>query len=159
MTGWRSVGAQAARMREVAPYMQEAACCDWLVTWTGSLRPLQRAYRVTISYIARFFIGDLEIAHPFVPVVRLGEPVLQFEHPATGRDVPHVYWDREAPARSPLCLYDPAAKEWSPADFIADTIVPWACDWLACYEGWLATGDWAGGGRHPGGAVQQPHAV
>ena len=28
------------------------------------------------------------------------------------------------------------------------TIVPWTIDWLACYEGWLATGEWAGGGIH-----------
>jgi hypothetical protein len=25
-------------------------------------------------------------------------------------------------------------------DLIALTTVPWAADWLACYEGWLATG-------------------
>ena len=33
--------------------------------------------------------------------------------------------------------------------FIADTIVPWACEWLLHYEIWLATGEWHGGGEHP----------
>jgi hypothetical protein len=31
-------------------------------------------------------------------------------------------------------------------DFIADTLVPWASEWLFDYELWLATGEWYGGG-------------
>ncbi len=150
MTAWHSVAAQAARMSQVAPYLQERARCSWLGIWTGPLRPLQRTYTIRISYAARLTIGGAEVVGGFLPVVRLDQPILKFEHPRTGRDVPHVYWDWGEPARSKLCLYDPAANEWSPTDFIADTIVPWACDWLACYEGWLATGTWTGGGRHPG---------
>ena len=48
-----------------------------------------------------------------------------------------------------LCLYDPDAGEWHPGMSIARTIIPWTIDWLACYEGWLATGEWTGGGHHP----------
>lgn len=158
MTAWRSVAAQITRMREVAPYLEERAGCDSLAMWVGPLRPLQRTYIVTITYVAMFTIGGMEVIGAFLPVVRLVEPALKFEHPRTGRDVPHVYWDRASPERSKLCLYDPAANEWSPADFIADAIVPWACDWLACYEGWLATGDWTGGGRHPGRRAQDEAA-
>jgi hypothetical protein len=33
---------------------------------------------------------------------------------------------------------------------IAETIAPWAMDWIACYELWLMTGVWTGGGRHAG---------
>jgi hypothetical protein len=150
MTAWRSVAAQVARMRELAPYMQERAGCEALAMWTGPLRPLQRTYTVTIIYVGPLSLGELELVGAFVPAVRLDQPALRFVHPRTGEDVPHVYWDRVEPARSKLCLYDPAACEWSPADFIAETIVPWACNWLACYEGWLATGKWTGGGRHPG---------
>ncbi|MYD87819.1 MAG: hypothetical protein F4018_15215 [Acidobacteria bacterium] len=29
-------------------------------------------------------------------------------------------------------------------------IVPWTSEWLACYEIWLATGKWLGGGTTPG---------
>lgn len=32
---------------------------------------------------------------------------------------------------------------------LSQTIVPWSADWLACYELWLMTGRWTGGGRHP----------
>jgi hypothetical protein len=150
MTGWPSLAQQIARMRVAAPYMRETARCDWLAMWRGPLRPLQRSYAVTITYVARSKIGDMSISNAFVPVVRLDQPALQITHPRAGDLAPHVYWDWTSPERSGLCLCDPAANEWSPADFIADTIVPWACDWLACYEGWLATGMWTGGGRHPG---------
>lgn len=158
MMAWRSVAAQVVRMRKVAPYLHERAGCDWLAIWKGPLRPLQRTYMVTITYVARRWIGEARVIGAFRPAVRLDHPVLQYEHPRTGDDVPHVYWDSAAPERSKLCLYDPDADEWSPADFIADTIVPWACDWLACYEGWLATGEWTGGGRHPGRAPQNEAA-
>ena len=32
---------------------------------------------------------------------------------------------------------------------LADTIVPWAAEWLMHYELWLVTGEWTGGGDHP----------
>ena len=40
----------------------------------------------------------------------------------------------------PLCLYDPAQREWSPNMFIADTIIPWTIKWLLFFEDWLGTG-------------------
>jgi hypothetical protein len=110
MTAWRAVAAQVGRMREVAPYLQERAGCNWLAIWQGPLRPLQRTYTITITYVARSRIGEVELVGAFVPVVRLDQPVLQYEHPRTGRDVPHVYWDLSAPPRSKLCLYDPPPR-------------------------------------------------
>jgi hypothetical protein len=44
--------------------------------------------------------------------------------------------------------------------FLADTILPWAVEWLAYYEIWLATGVWYGGGEWPprrmGGKSESP---
>ena len=34
-------------------------------------------------------------------------------------------------------------------NWIADTIVPWAQEWLYYYEIWLATNEWCGGGHIP----------
>ncbi|ADJ23865.1 hypothetical protein Hden_2064 [Hyphomicrobium denitrificans ATCC 51888] len=31
---------------------------------------------------------------------------------------------------------------------LSETTVKWTIDWLACYDGWRATGKWAGSGRH-----------
>jgi uncharacterized protein len=63
--------------------------------------------------------------------------------------VPHVYRLGHKPEFPALCLFDPKQDEWSPDEFIADKIIPWAIKWLFYYEVWLATGEWQGGGRHP----------
>ena len=59
--------------------------------------------------------------------------------------LPHVY-DH---VKQQLCLYYGPAREWPPDKMIADTIVPWASEWLLHYEFWLVTGIWHGGGIHP----------
>ena len=80
------------------------------------------------------------------PRVRVLAPVLKRRSGDPQGALPHVYWDdAENPA---LCLFDPEAGEWTPMCLLAETTVPWTADWLACYEGWRATGLWAGGGRH-----------
>jgi hypothetical protein len=140
---------QVARMRDLFPDLRHTEHCQWWVTWVGPVRPLHRAYTIRVQYVRRYWLGELEIINGYLPEVTVLEPPLTLEHTRTGGLVPHVYWRDDCPERSALCLYDPAASQWSPDDFIADTIVPWACDWLACYEGWLATGEWTGGGRHP----------
>ena len=74
--------------------------------------------------------------------------------------MPHVYFDDLDLTLSPLCLFDPDKNEWTRNDLIALTTVHWAADWLACYEGWLATGRWYGGGRHaPRGEQKGPHDI
>ena len=155
MTDWKTIPEQLARMRELAPFMVEARTgLDWFASWSGPMRPLRKTYTVSINFAARWMLGDIEIAFPYTTVVRLIEPIMQMRHPETGARVPHVYWNPSEPTRSRLCLYDPVAGDWSRSDFIAETIVPWACDWLICYEGWVATGEWTGGGRHPGEPVK-----
>jgi hypothetical protein len=41
-----------------------------------------------------------------------------------------------------LCLF--FEDEWTPEMSFADTIVPWAMEWVACYELWLESGRWVG---------------
>lgn len=75
------------------------------------------------------------------PEVRVIDPPL--ERGKNDEDIPHMYGQER------LCLYLPSGEEWKPAQPIALTIVPWTALWLAYYEGWLATGEWQGGGVHP----------
>lgn len=140
---------QVARMRARFPALRHTEHCSWWSSWTGPVQPAHGVYTIRLQYVRRYWLGELEIANGYIPEVTLLEPALKLEHPRTGELVPHVYWREDNPERSTLCLYDPAASQWSPDDFMADTIVPWACEWLACYEGWLAIGEWTGGGRHP----------
>ena len=50
------------------------------------------------------------------------------------------------PTRSGLCLFDPAGREWMPADLIAETTIDWAAEWLHYYELWHLCGKWLGPG-------------
>jgi hypothetical protein len=115
--------------------------------WFGPLAGLERTYRLMIEYGLPTRAAD-EMCRR-CPVVRVLSPRLELNFDAAEEaPLPHVYFSKPDPTLSPLCLFDVEAGEWSHDDLIALTTVPWAADWLACYEGWLATGRWYGGGRH-----------
>lgn len=62
---------------------------------------------------------------------------------------PHNYGVDEKEKSIQLCLYKPRNKEWMKHYSIADTIIPWAIEWIYFYELWKITGEWKGGGDHP----------
>jgi len=105
-----------------------------VLRWTGELQS---------SEVSRQYLVDLRYAPPYHPRVFVRRPKLVVD--ADG-NLPHVYPD------SSLCLHQPS--QWSPGDPIAETILPWTCEWLLHYEFWLATGEWCGsGGNHTGPIV------
>jgi hypothetical protein len=119
----------------------------WAV-WEGALAPGRRSYCVRVIYFPRIFFPDFRIENPRVSIT-VEEPVIGLDPRGTGELPPHIYPNfarREFPM---LCLFDPAADEWNGDKLIAETILPWAAEWLFFFEGWMATGDWLGGGRHP----------
>jgi len=61
---------------------------------------------------------------------------------------PHIY--DYAKGRTKLCLFMPGSGEWTRQCWLADTMLPWTAEWLRFYEIWLDTGEWEGGGEHPG---------
>lgn len=138
---------QCAAMERIWPEFRLLKRSSRFAQWEGPLRPLAQRYRVRVSVAMRTIAAN-GTAVPDVEVIVV-KPLLRLRAQNPGEPVPHHYWNRLDPHRPILCLYDPDAGEWSARDLIADTIVPWTIDWLACYEGWLATGRWAGGGRHP----------
>ena len=102
-----------------------------VLRWTGEFQPseVSRLYFVDVRYVPQ---------HP--PSVFVRRPKLVVD--ADGR-LPHIYPDGR------LCLHEP--DQWSPGDPIAETILPWTCEWLLHYEFWRATGEWCGsGGNHTG---------
>jgi hypothetical protein len=72
--------------------------------------------------------------------------------PTLHRNAPHRY------SKGFLCLYDPRCEEWHPAMFLADSVVPWAAQWLYFYEVWLddPEGRWFGPEAPHGSRKQQP---
>lgn len=104
--------------------------------WVGNVLPQYGTYSLEIRYELDSF-----------PEVRVLTPELVRLPGNSEGQLPHVYPPVEDPT---LCLFDPREGEWTPAMSIATTTVPWALDWLVCYELWLMTGRWTGGGRHAG---------
>ncbi len=117
--------------------------------WFGSIAGIEMQYRIMIQFgLPDPTGGDMSLWRLF-PVLRVLTPALCPNLDARDEaPLPHVYFEQPDITLSPLCLFDPRERQWSHDDLIADTTVPWAADWLACYEGWLATGRWTGGGRH-----------
>ena len=113
---------------------EEAACSlsrfrERLV-WLGELTPAE--YTATYEVLIDHQIGK-------APLVYVAPPRLQL---LDGQALPHVY------PLNTLCLFL-GNREWHQSISIADTLVPWASEWLLFYELWLTTGDWLGGGEHP----------
>jgi hypothetical protein len=89
--------------------------------------PTSDTYRIRLTYK----LGDK-------PRVVVLSPELG---PIDGCPLPHTYDGKR------LCLY--WRGEWNRDEFLLDTVVPWASEWLANYETWAFTGKWLGGGTHP----------
>jgi hypothetical protein len=110
-----------ARMAQCFPelrfHRRGSASC-----WLGPLQPLPGSaiYQVRVTWRDR------------------RAPDVRVEWPAIRRDAPHLY----GPNR--LCLFYPTDRSWRPELYIANTIVPWAAEWLLFYEYWLDTGTWYG---------------
>lgn len=97
--------------------------------WIGELQPSADSRLYTVSII--YCLGR----HPQVKVLA---PELDA---GLAESLPHVFrYDN-------LCLYRDG--EWAMSMLIAETIVPWASEWLFYYEIWRGTGEWYGGGDWP----------
>jgi hypothetical protein len=107
------------------------------MVWEGTIRPtsLSNTYRVRLEY-----------SHGKLPRVWVIEPQLKNRN---GRRPDHLYRDGS------LCLFYPRNREWDHSMSLAQTIIPWTSEWLLHYEVWLATGEWRGGGIHPGKPKEQ----
>lgn len=140
-----SIDQQIAAMANIWPSFEVTRIDDRSAYWVGELRPIMRAYQVRIDYRVPAVIEMPSINHQ--PRVKVLDPLLRRRRNAPHIPIPHVYVDdTDSP---PLCLFDFEAREWTPWCALAETTVPWTIDWLVCYEGWQATGEWTGGGRHP----------
>jgi len=109
---------------------------------------LATPYEIGISYFPRVRFGGAILWYPWVTVQVL-DPMIDLDPRGTGERPPHIYRRPDTRIGWSLCLYDPRKGEWQPDQPIAETIIPWAAEWLFFYEGWLIDGHWAGGGEHP----------
>lgn len=130
---------QAGILRRRFPESDVVATRD-RIRWRGELTPSEYSdtYEVVIDHSLR--------EKPLIYVVR---PQLER---VDNKRIPHVF------AWNTLCLHTEDRLQIA-SKRLADTVVPWASEWLFFYEIWLATGgEWMGGGIHPagGGALSAP---
>lgn len=115
--------------------------------WKGSIRPFRKTYDLEVFYYAPIAPEVFTISG-CQPLVQVRRPILE-RHPDYDQGpIPHIYANDEEPKYPYLCLFDPYKPEWTPADLISETTIPWTERWLLNYEFWLATKVWEGGGRH-----------
>jgi len=110
-------------------------------------RELVFYFSVCPSAFSRIYQCSLHIkSGRYFPYVVVRSPNLA--ELAGDRKIPHVYLYEGKGTK--LCLWWPVAQEWNQKMKLGETYIPWTVEWLGYFEDWLATGDWAGGGRHPG---------
>lgn len=131
-------------MKDRHPQMRLLVGGRDLLIWEGPLRGFSKQYTVRIFW------------HRFPPNeslrLRNSSPwVIVLDPEPQGRDgvaVPHIY-PNSASVGVRICCWDPQSDDWNWGDAIADTVVPYAEQWLCTYEIWRATGIWSAPGRHP----------
>lgn len=142
-----SIWKQTELMRKEWPMFKVLHRNHWFVCWEGSLRPLCQTYTIHVKLWREQNRNKADFLQS-PPEITVLHPLLHQRLEAPSEPIPHHYPNPVCPERPILCLFDPDTGEWHPDRAVARTIIPWTIDWLACYEGWLATGEWTGGGRH-----------
>jgi len=141
-----SLDTQIAEMQAHWPQLRLAAREGQVAVWRGPLRPLFQTFQIDVHYRAPLLVEARLSARVLQPRVRVLSPPLRWRRNDKEGPLPHVYYDAEAGPW--LCMLDPDAGDWSAADSLAETTVPWTIEWLAAYEGWRTTGQWTASGRH-----------
>ena len=116
----------------------DGTCCikkGGRLVWEGRIHPtmISQEYNATLTYK----LGE----HPQVWISG-GELQKLDAHIS-----PHIFHVDVEKKRVHLRLY--RDHEFDRYKILANTIIPWAIEWLFFYELWLATGKWFGGGEHP----------
>ncbi len=139
---WQTTMTQVRHMRVKWPEFRVKHRDRQQAIWEGELRPFHKTY--TVSVIVRFAPPGPGAPNPLVMVLN---PRLCGRNERPDEAIPHVYDNPWNPLLPLLCLFHPPTDRFDPRrQSAADTVIPWTIDWLACYEGWLATGRWVGGG-------------
>ena len=115
------------------------------LTWRYNMHPSEWSQSYTVKI--RYFRNN---KGRWVPSTYINFPRLLPLAEGQNR-LPHVY-NHEA---QEICLYDWREHEWDASMSIAETIVPWASEWLYNYEAWVMTGQWYGGGHYPESEIKK----
>ena len=64
--------------------------------------------------------------------------------------IPHIYGEVLIKNKKyiRICTFLPS-EDWNNKNYISDTVIFWAVEWIYYFEIWNACGVWNGGGKHP----------
>lgn len=133
----RKAGVQLKRMHDRWPRLRPRVLdTPPSLIWVGPLRGFAMDYEVQVQW-------------PFMtpgarPIVFVLAPEIAPRPGTDFVDLPHLLYNAVRPEASGLCLFDPDERQWDRSKLIADTIVPWASEWLHHYEFWQLDGVWRG---------------
>jgi hypothetical protein len=130
-------------MRRHFPGLKLILNLPWVSIWEGELRPLSQTYRVRVVDQRGYDDGGIAYTARW-PTVRVISPALTRRSAVPDQLVPHLYGLPDDPQGAELCLFYPIDREWKEHMLIAESIVPWAVEWLFYYEMWHVTGKWGG---------------
>ena len=130
-----SLSLQLLDLRQRSPFGGQGSVNRDTLRWRYQIRP---------TPFSRKYSLDLSLKKNNAPRVLVRDPALM--ELSGGRRPPHTYLG-EPP---PLCLYRPKKQEWAPQLWLSETLLAWSGMWLVYFEDWLVTGEWSGGGEHPG---------
>lgn len=133
----RSPAAQLREMERQWPRFKGRKLPDGTLLWYGTLTPKSQTYAMLVYW---------KPSTTILPFVIVDTPKIRPRDGGTFAEIPHLIFDADKPEDSALCLFDPDGNEWTPADLIAETTIPWAAEWLLYYELWHVTGEWLGSG-------------
>lgn len=133
----RSHHAQFEAMRRDWPGFHGLRFGDGTAAWIGQVQPQAQPYTIEVFWNPRI------LDRPYVVVA---DPPIASRPGLAYEDIPHLMFNAKDPARSGFCLFDPAGREWTPADLLAESTIPWAAEWLHFYELWHLCGKWLGRG-------------
>lgn len=136
-------------MQRKFPSFELVTHLPWMVCWEGTLCPLSgQEYKIRVRCQRPYSAKNFRVWTPHSPMVEIVDPKLNLTNTHRVHDpLLHLYRDDYDGSRLHLCLDNPEAPGWTPGVSVADTIIPWANQWLMFYEFWQATGKWTGGGR------------
>lgn len=127
---WAQHRAIVRKYDDVSAVVRTRRCALWHVR----LKPADLPYIVAIRYLLRSGGKDKRRQPPFLHVTVIAS-ILGRRSENSDEPIPHVWTEGPPPD---LCLYDPGFEsirsEWNIGMSIADTIIPWASEWLYFYE-------------------------
>ncbi|MES2136694.1 MAG: hypothetical protein V4502_06500 [Pseudomonadota bacterium] len=141
--GRKILAADDHQIRRLFPEFRLIASLPGQSIWEGPLQPFAQPYLVRLGWSLNVR-GSVIRSSYSSPTITVLDPPLVRRPGNPDSSIPHLYRQPSDHLAAKLCLYWPDGVEFNSAKYLADTVLPWASEWLGYYELWHVTGEWFG---------------